>query len=89
MANHKSALKRHRQSLVRRSRNNAVKTRARHLIRSVRQAIGSKDGTAARERLAEAARALDKAAAKGVLHRNGVARRISRLTRAVNALSES
>lgn len=86
MANHPSALKRHRQSEKRRLRNRAIKSRLRHLVREVRTAISSKDSEAAAKRLAGAARALDKAVTKGVLHRNNAARRISRLAHAVSAM---
>lgn len=87
MANHKSALKRHRQSVKRRQRNLAIKTHVRHLIRSVRQAAASQDGSTAGQLLAEASKALDKAATKGVYHRNAAARRIARLSRAVSRLT--
>ena len=87
MANHPSALKRHRQSEKRRLRNRAIKSRLRHLVREVRTAISSKDSEAAAKRLAGASRALDKAVAKGVLHRNNASRRIARLAHAVSELA--
>ena len=87
VADHPSALKRHRQSLKRRARNQATKTRLRHLVRDVRAAIASKDGAAAAEQLKTASKALDKAVTKGVLHRNSAARKISRLAHAVSQLS--
>jgi small subunit ribosomal protein S20 len=87
VANHPSALKRHRQSEKRRRRNQQIRTQLRHLVRSVRVAVGTKDATAAGEGLARATRALDKAVSKGVLHRNNAARRISRLSRAVGRLT--
>jgi small subunit ribosomal protein S20 len=86
VANHPSALKRHRQSEKRRLRNRAIKSRIRNLVREVRTAISSKDSEAAAKRLAGAARALDKAVTKGVLHRNNASRRIARLAHAVNEL---
>ena len=86
MANHPSALKRHRQSEKRRLRNQAIRSRVRNLIRAVRQAIATKDATAASTTLASATRALDKAVTKGVLHRNNAARKVARLSRAVGAL---
>jgi small subunit ribosomal protein S20 len=86
VANHPSALKRHRQSEKRRLRNRAIKTRLRHLVREVRTALSSKDANAAAKTLTSAARALDKAVTKGVLHRNNAARKISRLARAVSEL---
>jgi len=87
VADHPSALKRHRQSLKRRARNQATKTRLRHLVRDVRTAIAGKDGAAAAEQLKAASKELDKAVTKGVLHRNSAARKISRLAHAVHQLS--
>ena len=89
MANHPSALKRHRQSVKRHTRNQVVKTRVRNLLRAVRDAIRSGDRAAARSEFARAARALDKAVVKGVLHRNNASRRIARLARAVGQLETS
>ncbi|HZP40143.1 MAG TPA: 30S ribosomal protein S20 [Candidatus Binatia bacterium] len=86
MANHPSALKRHRQSEKRRLRNQAIKTRLRHLVREVRTALSARDADAAAKTLATAARALDKAVTKGVLHRNSASRKIARLARAVSQL---
>lgn len=88
MANHPSALKRHRQSEKRRLRNRAAKTRLRHVVREVRTAVAARDADAATKTLARAARELDKAVTKGVLHRNSAARKISRLARAVGALAK-
>jgi small subunit ribosomal protein S20 len=87
VANHASALKRHRQNLKRRVRNQALRTRLRHLVREVRTAIAGKDADAAAKTFARATRALDKAVTKGVLHRNSAARRVSRLARAVSAVA--
>ena len=86
MAQHASALKRHRQSEKRRSRNKGMKTQLRHVARSVRSAIDEKDAKAAAETLATASRALAKAASKGVIHPNAASRKIARLSRAVHAL---
>ena len=87
MANHPSALKRHRQSEKRRVRNRAVKTRLRRLVRQVRTALAASDAQAAGQTLARASRELDKAVTKRVLHRNSASRKISRLARAVRALA--
>ncbi len=89
MANHPSALKRHRQSEKRLLRNHAIKTRLRHLIRDARAAVAAEDAGAAVERLARAERALDKAVTKGALHANSASRRISRLARAVGRLKQA
>ena len=86
MANHASALKRHRQSEKRRKRNQAIRTRLRHLVRAVREALTARDPNTASSRLADAAKALDKAATKGVVHRRNASRRIARLTHAVGQL---
>ena len=86
VANHASALKRHRQTLKRTARNQALRTRLRHAVRAVRQAVVGKDLAAAEETLRSAARALDKAVSKGLLHRNNAARRVARLSRAVSKL---
>jgi small subunit ribosomal protein S20 len=89
VANHPSALKRHRQSEKRRVRNHAIKTRLRHLIRDTRAAIAARDAGAAVERLARAERALGKAVTKGALHPNNASRRISRLAHAVSQLQQA
>ena len=86
MANHASALKRHRQSEKRRRRNQAIKSRLRHLVRAVREALTARDPGTAASRLLDATRALDKAATKGVVHRRNASRRIARLTHAVGQL---
>ena len=89
MANHPSALKRHRQSVKRHARNQIVKTRVRNLIRSLRDAIRNGNPTAARAEFVRTARALDKAVVKGVVHRNNASRRIARLEKAVGQLEAS
>ena len=86
MAEHPSALKRHRQSVKRRLRNQAVRTQLKHLVRAVRAAIAVRDSKQAADTLSRATRALDKAVTKGVLHRNTAARKISRLALAVHQL---
>lgn len=84
MANHKSALKRHRQSLLARARNRAVKTRVRNVIKAVRAALVGGDVAAAEAALLTATKVLDKAATKKIIHWKAAARNISRLTTAVN-----
>jgi small subunit ribosomal protein S20 len=87
LANHKSALKRHRQSLKRRARNKAVKTRVKNMVKDVRQAVQSGDKEQALSALRQAESVLDKAAGKGVLHKRTAARKVSRLNDAVRKLS--
>ena len=86
MANHKSAIKRHKQSLVRNARNRAMRTRVKNVMKAVRAAVEQKDKEQALAALQAATSVLGKASSKGVLHRRNVARRISRLSRAVNTL---
>ena len=85
MANHKSALKRHKQSEVRAARNRAAKTRIRNVVKDVRAAIKANDQDKAQQLLSVAASTLSKAASKGVLHKKNAARKISRLAKAINA----
>lgn len=86
MATHKSAEKRDRQSLKRRERNSSGKSAIKTKIKSVLSALGSKDKEAASNALKVAVPALDKAAAKGVIHKRNASRRISRLTKKINTI---
>ncbi len=72
----RSALKRQRQTLTRTLRNKAWRSRIKTLIKKARE-------LATPEALREAQAAMDKAAAKGILHRNTAARRKSRLMKAI------
>lgn len=87
MANHKSALKRHRQSLVRNERNNIMRTRIKNVVKSVRSAVEANDKDQASVALNKADSVLDKAASKKVIHARNAARKISRLQAAVNKIS--
>ena len=86
MANHPSAEKRHRQSVKRHARNQAIRSRVRTVVRRVRESIEARNSTQARAHLLTATRTIDKAVTKGVIHRNTAARKISRLTHAVQKL---
>ena len=86
MANHKSAIKRHKQSLNRAARNRAARTRVKNAIKDVRAAIQGKDKSLAYTSLTVATSVLAKAAGKGALHWKKAARKISRLARAVNGI---
>ena len=89
MANHKSAIKRAKQSEQRRIRNRSRRTRMKHAIRSLEEALASRNPEQAQSRLKEAVSVIDKTASKGVIHRNHASRKISRLTQKVNALAPS
>ena len=86
MANIKSQIKRNRQNEVRRERNKAVRSEVRTRTKNALAAVqtGAED---AEERVQAAARRIDKAAAKGIIHPNQAARRKSRLMRHANELS--
>ena len=85
MANHKSALKRARQNDIRRLRNKAVKTRTKNATKNVHLSLSGDAHEEASAKLIEAQATIDKAAKKGVIHKNTAARKISRLTKRVNA----
>ncbi|MBQ7606719.1 MAG: 30S ribosomal protein S20 [Desulfovibrionaceae bacterium] len=85
MANHKSALKRHRQSLIHQARNRSNRTRVKNAVKAVNVALQAKDLDSARESLVKATSILSKAAQKGAIHWKKAARKVSRLSRAVNA----
>ena len=84
MANTKSAIKAARQSERRRARNRRVMSATRTYVKNARRAIQSGGVEEAQEALQRAVMALDKAAQKGIIHRNNAARRKSRLTRQFN-----
>lgn len=86
MANHKSAIKRAKQSEARRMRNRSRKTRMKTAIKNLEAAIQSKSADVAVERLKEAISVIDKTASHGVIHRNKASRKVSQLTKKVNAL---
>jgi small subunit ribosomal protein S20 len=87
LANIKSAIKRIRTSERRRVRNAAVRSTVRTSVKSTRTAIEGGQADQARESLLRTIQVLDKAATKGVIHKNTAARKKSRLTRQLNALS--
>lgn len=87
MAIHKSALKRARQNETRRLRNKAAKTRIKKVVKDVRLSVGTASNEIARDKLNNARSAIDKAAKKGVIHKNTAARKISRLSKLVNTIN--
>ena len=89
MAVHKSVIKRHRQSLKRRARNQEIKSRVKTLIKKVRQSIDKKDHATALTQLRVVNKVLDGAVNKGVLKHNTASRRMSRLARAVHLVSQA
>jgi small subunit ribosomal protein S20 len=86
MANHKSAEKRIRQTERRTAVNKARVSRIRTFMKKVETAIESGDKEAARTAYAEAQPELHRGVAKGVIHKNTVARKLSRLSTRIKAL---
>ena len=86
LANIKSAKKSILVSKKRADRNKSVRSRIKTAIKKVDVAIEAGDKAAATEALRAAVSELDKATKKGIYHKNTTARKVSRLTKAVNAL---
>ena len=86
MARHLSAMKRARQNEKRRSRNQSRKTRVKSVVRQVRQAVAQNNTEEAQVALKTAIPIIARVAGKGTLHWRTAARKISRLTKQVNAL---
>lgn len=87
MANIKSAKKRILVIETKTARNKAIKSRVKTYIKKVDAAIAANDKAAATEALNVAISEISKAASKGIYHKNTAARKISRLTLAVNKLA--
>ena len=86
MASHKSAQKRLRQTAKRTAINRARKSRVRTFVKRVELAIAAGDQEAARSALRVAQPELHRAITKRVLHKNTVARKLSRLATRINTL---
>ena len=86
MANHKSALKRARQNEIKRIRNRAVKTRVKKVVKNIRLALEEGSSDTAKDQLNTSKSVIDKAAKKGVIHKKTAARKISRLSKRLNAI---
>ena len=83
MANHKSAIKRNKQSQARRLRNRTQKAALRTVIKKFNASLGE-GADSAKEVLSQAVPVIAKAASRGLIHQNAAARRISRLTKKLN-----
>jgi small subunit ribosomal protein S20 len=86
LAIHLSAIKRARQNEKRRLRNLHIKSTVKSFVKKVRVAIEEKDVEGAQKALLKVIPLIQKAHSRGVFHKNTSARKISRLTREVNAL---
>ena len=87
MANIKSAKKRILVTETRTARNKAIKSRVKTFVKKVEVAVANNDAEAAKVALVEAISEINKAGSKGVYHKNTCARKISRLTKAVNSIA--
>ena len=87
MANIKSAKKRVLVNQKKADRNKSIKSAVKTSIKKVEAAVVAKDKEAAVAALANAISTIDKAATKGVYHKNNAARKVSRLSKAVYTLN--
>jgi small subunit ribosomal protein S20 len=87
MANIKSQIKRNKQNEKRAERNKADRTALKTSTKKIRTAVDAGDAEEAQARQRETARALDKAVAKGIVHKRTAARRKSRLAKAVGSVA--
>ena len=87
MANHKSAIKRNKQTAVRTARNIHIRSTMRTYVKQFRAAVANGDKDEATVALAKAVPYIDKASTKGVIHKSTASRKISRLNKLMNSLS--
>jgi small subunit ribosomal protein S20 len=87
LAVHPSVIKRHRQSLKRRIRNQEIKSKIKTLIKKARRAIELKDRNSASDQLREVNKALGKAVSQGVLKSNTASRWLARLARSASRIA--
>ena len=86
MANHKSAVKRIRQSAKRRLRNKSIRTAMRTVVKNCRVSLEGDDLDAAAEKLRSAERSLRRAASRGIIPKTRADRTVSRLAKRLNSL---
>jgi small subunit ribosomal protein S20 len=84
VASHASALKAHRQSVVRRETNRQFRSKLRTALKSIRTAVGANDLAGAQGQYASTASLIDKMASKGIIHDNAAARYKSRIQLSLN-----
>ena len=87
MANIKSAKKRVITSQVRAERNKAIKSRVKTYIKKVEAAVAAGDKAAANEALPVAIAEIEKAASKGIFHKNAAARKVAKLAHKLNSMN--
>ena len=87
MANIKSAKKRILVTETKAARNKAIRSKVKTCIKKVEAAIAAGDKAAAQASLLVAISEIDKATSKGVYHKNNASRKVSRISKAVNAMA--
>ena len=87
MANIKSAKKRIEVAQIRTDRNKAIKSGVKTAMKKVFAAIEGGNKEAAQAELVNATKVIEMAASKGVYHKNNAARKVSRLSKAVNKMA--
>lgn len=87
MANIKSAKKRILVNETKAARNKAIRSKVKTSVKKVEAAIAAGDKAAAQANLISAITEIDKAASKGVYHKNTASRKVSRISKAVNTLA--
>jgi small subunit ribosomal protein S20 len=85
LANSRSAKKRIRQNLTRRTANKAYRSKVRTTVKSFESVLKEADKATSAEKLVKVQKVLDTAARKGFLHKNTVARKLSRLSKRIAA----
>lgn len=86
MANHKSAIKRNKQNIIRKNRNVQMRTTMRNHVKAVRLAVAEGNKEQATAALIKAVPFIDIVSTKGVIHKSTASRKIGRLTKLVNTL---
>jgi small subunit ribosomal protein S20 len=87
LANIKSAKKRILVTATKTARNKQIKSKVKTMIKKVDAAVAAGDKELAKANLVQAVSEIDKACSKGVFHKNTAARKVSRLTKAINNIA--
>ena len=87
MANIKSAKKRILVNETKAARNKAIRSKVKTAIKKVEAAVAAGDKAAAQAALVADTTEIDKASTKGVYHKNNAARKVSRVSKAVNSIA--
>ncbi len=89
MANHKSALKRIRQTKKRTERNRFYRTRMKNIIKAVKKAVEEGNKEKALEAFKVANRRIHQFVSKGIIKKNNAARKVSKLHKLINSMNEA